>query len=206
MDQILTKYSATTTSLIVLTTTYIFYKFIQEFLLYQGRRKFARQNHCLPVAAYPHIDPIYGLDLFLTNVRAARDGKFLETTQKRFQSLGVHTFSANLLGGSNINTIDVENIKTVLATGFKDFELTPRRKDGMMPIFGSGIFVLDGKEWEHSRAMLRPNFVRSQVADLEVLERHVGKLIERIPRGGETVDLSRLFFMLTIDSGEFSFA
>lgn len=99
--------------------------------------------------------------------------------------------------------MDVENIKTVLATRFKDFELSPRRKNAMRPIFGNGIFVVDGKEWEHSRAMLRPNFVRSQVADLEVFERHIGKLTKRIPKNGETVDLSTLFFMLTIDSGEF---
>lgn len=71
----------------------------------------------------------------------------------------------------------------------------------MMPVFGKGIFLSDGMDWEHSRAMLRPNFVRSQVADLDVFEAHVGKLIARIPRDGETVDLSKLFFMLTIDSG-----
>lgn len=75
----------------------------------------------------------------------------------------------------------------------------------MMPIFGKGIFILDGTEWEHSRAMLRPNFVRSQVADLDVFERHIQKLIKRIPENGNTVDLSKLFFMLTIDSGEFFF-
>lgn len=72
----------------------------------------------------------------------------------------------------------------------------------MKPVFGEGIFILEGAEWAHSRAMLRPNFVRSQVADLEVFERHVGKLIARIPKNGETVDLSELFFMLTIDSGK----
>ncbi|KAM0146438.1 hypothetical protein ACHAQE_010734 [Botrytis cinerea] len=54
--------------------------------------------------------------------------------------------------------------------------------------------------------MLRPNFVRSQVADLSVFERHIQKLIKRIPANGDTVDLSKLFFMLTIDSAtEFLF-
>ncbi|KAB8295842.1 hypothetical protein EYC80_008664 [Monilinia laxa] len=126
--------------------------------------------------------------------------------EKTFQSLGVNTFSSISLGTPTINTVDVENIKTILATGFKDFELSTRRKVAMMPVFGKGIFISDGRDWEHSRAMLRPNFVRSQVADLDIFEAHVRKLIARVPRNGETVDLSKLFFMLTIDSAtEFLF-
>lgn len=64
----------------------------------------------------------------------------------------------------------------------------------------TGIFTTDGPEWAHSREMLRPNFVRSQVADLDMLERHTQALIRRIPRDGSTVDLGELFFLLTVDS------
>ncbi|KAF7924111.1 uncharacterized protein EAE97_010723 [Botrytis byssoidea] len=206
MDQFPPSKSLTTSILFILSTTFLLYTLIQKILLSAQQRKFAKQNHCLPPASYPHKDPFYGLDLFVSNVLAAREGKFIETTQKRFQSLGVNTYSSVFLGTHTINTIDAENIKTVLATGFKDFELSPRRKTAMMPIFGKGIFILDGTEWEHSRAMLRPNFVRSQVADLDVFERHIQKLIKRIPENGNTVDLSKLFFMLTIDSAtEFLF-
>ncbi|THV45676.1 hypothetical protein BGAL_0462g00080 [Botrytis galanthina] len=206
MDQFSPSKSLTTSILFILSTTFFLYTLIQKILLSNQRRKFAMQNHCLPPASYPHKDPFYGLDLFVSNVLAAREGKFIETTQKRFQSLGVNTYSSIFLGTNTINTIDAENIKTVLATGFKDFELSSRRKTAMMPIFGKGIFILDGTEWEHSRAMLRPNFVRSQVADLDVFERHIQKLIKRIPENGNTVDLSKLFFMLTIDSAtEFLF-
>ncbi|KAF7872123.1 uncharacterized protein EAF02_009228 [Botrytis sinoallii] len=169
-------------------------------------RSSPNKNHCLPPASYPHKDPFYGFDLFVANILAAREDTFIETSQKRFQTLGAHTSSFVFLGTNAISTIDAENIKTVLATGFKDFELPLRRKTAMMPIFGKGIFALDGTEWEHSRAMLRPNFVRSQVADLDIFERHIQKLIKRIPENGNTVDLSKLFFMLTIDSAtEFLF-
>lgn len=47
--------------------------------------------------------------------------------------------------------------------------------------------------------MLKPNFTRSQVGDLETFDAHIGKLIERIP-SGEMVDLQPLFYMLTMDS------
>ena len=54
--------------------------------------------------------------------------------------------------------------------------------------------------------MLRPNFVRSQVGDLATFQQHVDYLIQAIPRDGTTVDLSELFFKLTIDSAtEFLF-
>ena len=54
--------------------------------------------------------------------------------------------------------------------------------------------------------MLRPNFVRSQVGDLAIFQQHVDYLIQAIPRDGSTVDLSELFFKLTIDSAsEFLF-
>lgn len=48
--------------------------------------------------------------------------------------------------------------------------------------------------------MLRPNFVKAQVGDLESFERHVSELIDLVPKDGSTVDLSPLFFRLTLDS------
>jgi cytochrome P450 len=68
-----------------------------------------------------------------------------------------------------------------------------------------GIFTSDGSDWQHSREMLRPNFVRSQVGDVATFEKHVSHLISAIPPN-TTVDLSDFFFRLTIDSAtEFLF-
>ena len=54
--------------------------------------------------------------------------------------------------------------------------------------------------------MLRPNFTRRQVADLETFEVHIDHLIQAIPRDGSEVNLQELFFRLTIDSAtEFLF-
>ncbi len=54
--------------------------------------------------------------------------------------------------------------------------------------------------------MVRPNFTRAQVADLEMFEVHVSHLIDSVPRDGSTVDLQDLFFGLTMDSAtEFLF-
>ena len=47
--------------------------------------------------------------------------------------------------------------------------------------------------------MLRPAFVRTQVADCEMFERHAQHLLQAIPRNGEMVDLQPLFSKLTLD-------
>jgi cytochrome P450 len=117
-----------------------------------------------------------------------------------------YTFSQLLLRREVINTVEPENVKAILATQFKDFSLPPTRKAASTVLLGHGIFNSDGAAWETSRSLLRPNFVRSQVGDLDTFEKHITHLIARIPRDGSTVDLQPLFFMLTMDSAtEFLF-
>lgn len=120
------------------------------------------------------------------------------------------TFKQSLLGQTMYFTSDPKNIQAMLATQFNDFGLGPARRGNMIATLGDGIFVQDGKAWEHSRAMLRPNFVRDQVSDLDLEEHHVQDMLRVIPIGddgwtGET-DIQTLFFRLTIDSAcEFLF-
>jgi cytochrome P450 len=74
----------------------------------------------------------------------------------------------------------------------------------MIRRLGRGIFSADGKQWEHSRALLRPQFVRDQVSDLELEERHLQNMLLALPVKSdgwtETTDLQPLNFNLTIDS------
>ncbi|KAH7394768.1 n-alkane-inducible cytochrome P450 [Pyrenochaeta sp. MPI-SDFR-AT-0127] len=109
------------------------------------------------------------------------------------------------LGRTVIITIEPKNVQAILALKFKDFDLGCRNK-AMSPLLGQGIFASDGQLWEHSRALVRPNFVRNQVADIGVYKKHVSNLVNNIPLDGSTVDLQELFFQMTIDSAtEFLF-
>ncbi|KAJ6090417.1 hypothetical protein N7486_009232 [Penicillium sp. IBT 16267x] len=101
------------------------------------------------------------------------------------------------LGRTLVETIDPINVQTVLASKFKDFDLGSRN-DAFGPLLGQGIFASDGPAWEHSRALLRPNFVRNQVSDIAVYEKHVAQLIKKIPVDGSTVDLQDLFFQMVL--------
>ncbi|KAJ5549648.1 n-alkane-inducible cytochrome P450 [Penicillium frequentans] len=109
------------------------------------------------------------------------------------------------LGRTLVQTIEPKNVQAILAHKFKDFELGSRN-DALRPLLGEGIFASDGTVWEQSRALLRPNFVRNQISDIAVYEKHVSQLIKSIPADGSTVDLQDLFFRMTIDSAtEFLF-
>ena len=170
-----------------------------------SRRRIIRENGCKPPVKYPHIDHIMGTDLFFTNLKALRANRFLPTMRERFATYG-NTFQLKLMGADVIVTVEPENLKTILSLKFKEFGLGQRRKTAMLPLLGYGIFTTDGGAWQHSREMLRPNFTRNQVGDLDTFERHISHLIRAIPRDRSTVDLSELFFRLTIDSAtEFLF-
>lgn len=91
-------------------------------------------------------------------------------------------------------------------------DLGPIRRGNFFPLLGSGIFTEDGKSWEHSRAMMRPQFAREQVSDLELEEIHVQQMMRALDLAKqtnmwtETIDLQVFFFRLTLDSAtEFLF-
>lgn len=195
--------SATVIGLVLLGGSYLLYAIVQRLITGHRHSTLIRENGCKPIPGYAHKDPILGLDIFWENFKLSKTGGFMERVRQRYAGIngGANTFSFLLLGERVVNTAEPENIKTILATKFKDFNLSDRRKDTFHPVFGHGIFSTDGEEWAASRALLRPNFARSLVGDLEVFESHISKMISKIPQDGSTVDLQDLFFKLTLDSG-----
>ncbi|KAH8691445.1 cytochrome protein [Talaromyces proteolyticus] len=164
--------------------------------------KFARLNHCRkPLVAS---SGFLGIGRMISMLSAMKKCEALELIRSWHQQYG-KTYRTSL-GRTVIMTIEPKNVQTILALKFKDFELGHYRNKALAPLLGQGIFASDGEIWEHSRALVRPNFVRSQVADIKIYERHVAKLIANIPGNGQTVDLQDLFFRMTIDSAtEFLF-
>lgn len=168
-----------------------------------SRRRIIREDGCKPIRNFPELnswaDSVIGWKLFLENAKAYKQHKLLKLVQGRFERNG-YTFHKKLLTTRIYATCEPENLKTMLALNFKEWSLPNRRKDSFLPVLGAGIFTTDGAAWQHSRELLRPNFVRSQVGDLETFETHIKHLIEAIPRDGSTIDIEDYFFRLTIDS------
>jgi hypothetical protein len=96
-----------------------------------------------------HLDPILGLDILWHYGKAVAQGRLLEWTRGLLTTTGP-TFSWLYLGRQAILTLDPVNLKTMLSDRFDDFGLGDTRKNGLRPLFGSGIFNSDGAIWKVS--------------------------------------------------------
>ena len=188
---------------------YIVYYIYWQLTIGASRRALINKHGCKPIRSVAEINSfpenIFGTRVLRWNVQAIKDHKIIEIVRARYDRIG-NTFQGKVFFTPMIFTIEVDNIKTMLALNFKEWNLSTRRKLSVVPLLGHGIFTTDGTQWQHSRELLRPNFVRSQVGDMETFETHIDQLINSIPRDGSTVDLQDLFFQMTMDSAtEFLF-
>lgn len=106
-----------------------------------------------------------------------------------------------LLGNTGLVTIDPENIEVMLSTRFEDFGFGPRR-DAFYALLGEGIFNQEGASWNHSRELLRRQFIRMQYQNLGAFQEHVDNMIRVLEKseGGVWVDLQPIFFRYTLDT------
>lgn len=164
---------------------------------------FAQAHGCLPAKVSltrpPFPFSLIGLFARAIAVSKRRDINFI---YDRFCIRGPTHLSVTLTGATAVVfTSDPENIKTMLATSFHDFELGAERHAAFSELLGDGIFTSDGKAWEHARVLLRPQFTKDQITDLDDLEIHLQHLLAVIsPQEGEVVGLHKLFLSLMLDS------
>ena len=143
----------------------------------------------------------YGLDHLYKIYRDAKAKKLLEMGPLFLESVrpGCKTVGLSLLGKDIVYTVEPENVKCILATKFKDFQLSQERHDVLAPLIGEGIFVANGEAWKHSRELLRPAFERARIDDPAMFEQHAASLISAIPTDGTPIDLVPLFYSLSLD-------
>ncbi|KAJ5232375.1 hypothetical protein N7468_005331 [Penicillium chermesinum] len=180
---------------------------------YHARK--AQSLGCGSLPRYPCKDP-FGIGTLRESMAADKEKRIPELSEQRVQLMAdrenrfVTTFITRNLGNDIIFTIEPRNVQAVLATQFKDFELGGVRRLSMHPLLGTGIFTADGEEWSRSRSLLRPQFTRDQISQLDLEEGHVKKAMQCMPvaDNGWTAetDIQSIFFRLTIDSAtEFLF-
>lgn len=172
---------------------------VQYFLRRLGRwhtsRRFNREHGTKPPVKLTEFAPPQGGSFYRETMRAFREHRMLELIQERHEAAG-YTYQTQTLGSLVINTSEPENIKAILATSFEDYSLGFRQA-ALGPLLGKGVFTTDFKEWEISRALVRPNFIKAQVSDLSLFEKHINTLLAHIPKDGSTIDLQDLFSKLT---------
>ncbi|KAF8849555.1 putative cytochrome P450 alkane hydroxylase [Acephala macrosclerotiorum] len=186
---------------LTIITLYFLYIVTKNLWTWRTNRRKAARLGCKPVQnPLPQWDPIFGFDMIVRGLRALRSHTILDQYHGIFQEHG-NTIGMNVISQPIIQTIEPENVKTVLALGFSDFGLGPRRQHFLGPLVGHGIFITEGPAWKRSRQLLRPNLTNSQAKNLPMFESHIHHLLALIPKNGDTVDLQELFCRLTIDSG-----
>ena len=167
--------------------------------LYSKHRKLAAFYGCQPPPTYPHRFPILGLDAILDSIYAAKSHKYLNHQRAQYEHYGT-TFSSRFYTSAVINTIEPENIRTVLSTKFEHYGIGPRRKNAFAPLLGRehSVFQLDGRRWRHSRNLLKPCFTHNKIASLGLFETHFQTFLKSLPTDGNaTVDLAPLFLRCT---------
>lgn len=151
----------------------------------------------------------FGIPLLSKIRRLTEENRQLDFFTDILHESGCKTVRFLTLNTLVIMTYEPENVKTMLATKFKDYSLGIRYEQ-FYPLLGNGIFTLSGDGWKHSRTMLRPQFARSQVSQLDSIHRHVVTLIRlcqsKSSTGSGLFDIQDLFHRLTIDTAtEFLF-
>ncbi|KAH8899807.1 cytochrome P450 [Thozetella sp. PMI_491] len=175
----------------------VFHKLLQRI---ENHRKAEAVGALPPKNLAPIKDPILGLDYTIATIKAAKNARYLAFMWERFRQIG-NTHVTRRLLYDTIHTIDPENLKSMLSTNSANFCMAATRKAAMRPLFGDGIFLSDGSQWAHARALIRPSFSRSNMQPLlRMLERHFHIMVQRIPLDGSTFDLQELFSNFTMDT------
>lgn len=64
----------------------------------------------------------------------------------------------------------------------------------------TGIFTTDHERWHDSRQLIRPQFIKDRLSDLDIFEDHLQVLITKFGSSGQTIDICDLFFRYTLDA------
>ena len=165
----------------------------------------ARKAGCSMPRKYFHWDPFLGMDLFFQRLSDMKAGDSIATDRNLLKKYG-KTVQTNAWGTKQYVTSDPANIQTILATQVDKFGSAPMNRKMCADFLGDGVMTTDGHMWKQSRQMINPVFARAQVSELSSFEKHLARMIEKIPKNGETIDMQPLCKQLFLDSStEFVF-
>ena len=173
---------------------------IRRYLSARRFRQFASSNNCEPPHIIPNRFP-WGIGEIIKVI--GFKGDIIDDIICPAWNKGGNTHAASSILGQVINTCEPRNVQAILATNFKDYVIGDMRYRQAGILLGRGILTSDGARWAHSRALIRPQFNRDSISDLDVAERHVQALFEALSKSQDdeeiSVDLEPLLFHYTLD-------
>lgn len=143
--------------------------------------------HAPPRNVYPHLDPLFGLDLAVATWRDYHRGELAEGARRRHARHGPTFVAPSGYNHNNttIHTIEPANIRAVTTHAFGAFGKAAWAAEAAKHV-GNGVLLNEGAAWRRSRALLKPIFHHSGnrgVAALDepaLLEPHVRRLVDKM--------------------------
>ncbi|CAH6721868.1 cytochrome P450 52A13 [[Candida] jaroonii] len=143
--------------------------------------------NCKPIKHRRIVNPF-------NSVTVSKSGRALDIEHEGFKD--TKTLQVYILFKSFVVTCDRDNIKHLMNTHHS----IGLRKQLSKSLLGHGVFSSDGKQWKHSRELLRPLFKMPQLSHLDV---HFHDFLKYI---NQPVELQSLFQKLAFDiNSEFLF-
>ena len=175
-----------------------------------NRRKYERDSAARGCRPAPTLrsNNLLGTSRLKESIRATKEDRGPQYVISAMNDVGsdIHTVRVPILDYELLVTRDPENVRAMLSTLSHDYDISATRATAFMPLLGHGIFTNRGMQWKHSRALVRPQFKRDEISNLEFIERHFQTLLDvlkhkRNDNGWtEVVDLQPLFFYFTLDT------
>ncbi|KAK4170883.1 putative cytochrome P450 [Triangularia setosa] len=165
---------------------------------------------CSPAPVMP-IKGFLGFGRLVESIKATKADKgpqYVVETINKEMGKDVHTCVVPIADYDLIVTRDPANVQAMLASKAVDWDVGEQRNASWRPLFGDGVFTCRGEAWKHSRALVRPQFTKDQINDLDLIERHVQQLFSAMDRsygaGSEKgwttkFDMQPLFYNMTLD-------
>ncbi|KAF2099785.1 cytochrome P450 [Rhizodiscina lignyota] len=188
----------------VLAIFYFIYSYINSAIAERKFQKFARDNGCSAPFISANKLP-WGIDRLWIILRAQSTGLDVldDLIYKGQAAVKWTNEGSGIFGRKGLSTSEPKNLQAVLATKFKDFEQGELRHKQFGALLGVNVFNSDGPFWEHSRAMIRPQFSRDQINDLDDTEHSTQLFVQAIPIGADgwgELDIGPLFYRFTLDT------
>ena len=175
-----------------------------------NRRKYKRDSEARGCRPAPTLrsSNLLGTSRLKESIRATKEDRGPQYVISAMNDAGsdIHTLRVPILDYELLVTRDPDNVRAMLSAQSQDYDISAMRANAFMPLLGEGIFTGRGQQWKHSRALVRPQFQRDEITNLQFIERHFRTLLDVLSdkrrEGGwtYTLDLQPLFFYFTLDT------
>jgi cytochrome P450 len=179
---------------------------VTNIVVYYNRFRIKQRLKCQPPPTLSKSD-MFGIRHALQLIDLVRGTRRNIFIKEQFERCGP-TFMSQAFGTKRYHTIEPRNVQAVFAMDFEKWGVQPMRLFAFKPFVGAGIMCVDGKQWQRSRALIKPTFARGNIADvqLKTFTILVDQLLLCLPKDGSTIDLQPFFGRLALDSStEFLF-